>query len=122
MARILLVCDDERENPLLCGLIEEFGHHCLGVFTGEGALRLLPTGNPDLVILDFMTPDMDGLELLRRIRSERGAAAPPVIMFSEVADRRFGRYLISQGANNYWIKGAMDLTRLNDMIAAHLRP
>ena len=120
MATILLVYDDERENPLLCGLLEKLGHHCLGVHTGKGALRILQTQHPDLVILDFMTPDIDGLEVLRRIRSERGTARLPVIMFSEIADSGFRRYAISRGANDYWIKGAMDLTRLNEMIDAHV--
>jgi hypothetical protein len=42
-------------------------------------------------------------------------------MFSEIADPGFRTYAISRGANDYWIKGAMDLTRLNDMIASHVR-
>ena len=112
--------DNERENPLLCGLLEQHGHECLGVYTGEGALSILRTQLPDLVILDFMTPDIDGLEVLRRIRAKRGAAGPPVIMFSEIADPGFRKYAISRGANDYWIKGAMDLTRLYEMIAAHI--
>lgn len=120
MASILVVFNSERENPLLCGLLEKLGHHCLGVHTGEGALRILQTRRPDLVVLDFMTPDVDGLEVLRRIRAQPRAAALPVIMFSEIADPAFGRYVISRGANDYWIKGAMDLTRLNEMIAAHV--
>ena len=121
MAKILLVFHDERENPLLCRLLEQLGHECLGVYSGEGALRILQARHPDLVILDFMTPDIDGLEVLRRIRSERGTAAPPVIMFSEIADPAFRAYVMSRGANDYWVKGAMDLTRLNEMVAAHVR-
>jgi DNA-binding response OmpR family regulator len=120
MARILLVFDDDRENPLLCGLLERLGHECVGVFTGEGALRILQTRLADLVVLDFMLPDIDGLEVLRRIRSESGTAGPPVILFSGIAAPEFRKYAISRGANDYWIKGAMDLTRLNEMIAAHL--
>jgi DNA-binding response OmpR family regulator len=121
MATILLVYDDTRANPLLCGLLEERGHHCVGVYSGEGALRILQTQDPDLVILHFMTPDIDGLEVLRRIRSERGTARTPVIMFSEIADPTFRSYVMSRGANDYWVNGAMDLTRLNEMIAAHVR-
>jgi len=124
MATILLVYDDKGGNPLLCGLLEHLGHRCLGVYTGEEALRILQSqdpGLPDLVVLNFMTPDIDGLEVLRRIRSERGTAGPPVIMFSEIADPAFRGYVMSRGASDYWIKGAMDLTRLNEMIAAHLQ-
>src|SRR5947209_13650912 len=116
MARILLVLGDERENPLLCGLLEQLGHECVGVYGGGGALHILRTGRPDLVVLDFMTPDIDGLEVLRRIRAKRRTATLPVIMFSEIADPGFRRYAISRGANDYWVKGAMDLMRLNDMI------
>lgn len=123
MAKILLVFDDERENPLLCGLLQKLGHDCVGVYSGQAALRLVQQQRPDLVLLDFMTPDIDGLEVLRRIRSERcRSAAPPVIMFSEIADPGFRRYAIRRGAADYWIKGAMDFTRLKEMIAAHITP
>ena len=43
MAKVLLVLSDDRESRLLCGMLEKLGHHCLGVYTGEGALHLLQT-------------------------------------------------------------------------------
>ena len=123
MATVLLVYDEARGNPLLCRLLEQVGHQCVGVYTGEAALRILQIqGPPDLILLDFMTPDIDGLEVLRRIRAERATAGPPVIMFSEIADPNFRRYVMSRGANDYWVKGAMDLTRLIEMISRHALP
>ena len=68
-----------------------------------------------------MIADIDGLEVLRRIVRKAALPAPPVIMISEIADPGFARYVTSRGANDYWIKGAMDLARLNDMIAVHAR-
>lgn len=121
MAKIVLVYNDERENPLLCRLLEQLGHQCVGLYTGEEALSALPAQDPDLVVLHFMTPGLDGLEVLRRIRVGRGGAALPVIMFSEIADPAFRNYVMGRGANDYWIKGAMDLARLDQMIAAQNR-
>jgi DNA-binding response OmpR family regulator len=117
MAQILLAFDDEAENPLLCELLERLGHRCIGVRTGEGALSLLPTQRPDLILLGLMLPDIDGLEVLRRIRANPDTAGLPVIMFSGIGDSEFAKLLRKRGASDYWIKGAMDLIRLNEMIA-----
>lgn len=119
MAKILLVLDEPLENPLLCELLDALGHQCLAVCSGEGALRALETAEVEMVILDFMTPDMDGFEVLRRIRTQFGPHGPPVVLFSEIAEPRFRRCAIRRGAVDYWIKGVMDLKRLNEMVTAH---
>jgi CheY-like chemotaxis protein len=54
--------------------------------SGEEALAALARGPADLVLLDAMMPDMDGAEVLRRIRADAKTAALPVVIFSAVAD------------------------------------
>jgi CheY-like chemotaxis protein len=112
-----LAFEEQGESPLLSGLLEQLGHECLIVHTGEGVLQLLHSQHPDVVILYFMMADIDGIEVLRRIRARPGMSGLPIIMFSGIGDPAFGKYLISRGASDYWVQGAMDLSRLHAMIA-----
>ena len=67
----VLVVDDE---PLLLrqnsALLSEAGYQVLEAATGREALLLATEGRPDLVLLDVMLPDMDGLEVCRRIKTD----------------------------------------------------
>ena len=79
----ILVADDERD--LVAALEELLKHERYtvdAVYTGQGAYDYASTGNYDCIILDIMLPDIDGLEVLRRLRPdlvvERFASeAPP---------------------------------------------
>ena len=66
----ILVADDERD--LVAALEELLKHERYtvdAVYTGQGAYDYASTGNYDCIILDIMLPDIDGLEVLRRLRA-----------------------------------------------------
>jgi DNA-binding response OmpR family regulator len=101
-ARILIV-EDERKvrDALLEGFaLEEWSP--AAVETGAEALALLETSPFDLVVLDWMLPDLDGLEILQRARS-RGIRIPVLMVTARgtVADRVTG---IDLGADDYLVK------------------
>ena len=120
MATILVVDDHPDNNDMLCRLLQTCGHRPVSAFSGEGALAMLGTEKPDLVILDVMMPGMDGLEVLRHIRSNPAVAVTPVVLFSGVADPLFTEHALSKGANDFWVKGTFDLSQLEDMVAKHV--
>ena len=117
MATVLVVDDHTDANDLLCRVLRLHGHRAVSAFTGEGALALVGTDRPDLVILDVMMPDMDGIEVLRLIRANPHTATLPVVMFSAVHDAEFQRHALRKGANDYWTKGRTDFSRIADLIA-----
>ena len=100
-SHILMVDDDVDLNALVTEYLARFGHHLVTATTAARGMAELRREKPDLVILDIMLPDTDGLTLSREIRSESDV---PIIMLTargEVADRVLGLEL---GADDYLSK------------------
>jgi len=96
--RLLLIDDDESLNRLLVDYFPRFGHELLTATSVKAGKRILRTSDPDLLILDVMLPDGDGLELCRSLRSESDI---PIIMLTaraDVPDRVLG---LQYGADDY---------------------
>lgn len=70
MARILIVDDDEAIRTSLRKTLERAGHAVFGAMDGAAALRFLATNGVDVVITDLYMPDVDGIELIGRLRRE----------------------------------------------------
>lgn len=78
--KILLV-DDEKDLLTVIGLtIESWGYEVIKASSGKEALGVLNDKNPDLVILDYLMPEMDGIATLKEIRKFNTKI--PVIMFT----------------------------------------
>jgi len=97
-SRVLIIDDDERLNALLTEYLGKFGYSVRAATRPSAGLRTLKSDPPDLVILDVMLPEMDGLAVCRKIREW---SKVPVIMLTargEVSDRIVGLEL---GADDY---------------------
>jgi DNA-binding response OmpR family regulator len=101
-AKTILVVEDERElNSLVRHHLEEEGHHVVQAFDGPGALAAAQREHPQLVVLDWMLPGLDGLEVCRRLRRE---SIVPILMLTarvEEIDRVLG---LEVGADDYLTK------------------
>lgn len=101
MGHLLIIDDDEDLNRLLAQYLERFGHKLTAAATAAAGLRELRRRRPELLILDVMLPDKDGLTLCKEIRGEHDV---PILMLTargEVADRVVGLEL---GADDYLAK------------------
>ena len=99
--RILIIDDDAKLNALLTEYLQGFGHELISETTATAGRMRLRRELPDLLILDVMLPDTDGLTLCREFRAEYDL---PIIMLTargEVADRVMGLEL---GADDYVAK------------------
>jgi DNA-binding response OmpR family regulator len=97
-ARILIIDDDERLNALLVNYLGRFGFSVRAVAHPHDGLRALKADPPDLLVLDIMLPETDGLTICRKIREESWI---PIIMLTargDVTDRILGLEL---GADDY---------------------
>jgi DNA-binding response OmpR family regulator len=117
MAKILIVEDEHELAALIRRQIEGEGHSALVAADGQTALLLAAQAAPDLVILDWMLPGLDGLAVIRRLR-ERSIV--PVIMLTArdaEADRVLG---LEVGADDYLTK-PFSLRELLARVRAQLR-
>jgi two-component system NtrC family response regulator len=92
MANILLVDDDPGFREGLAETLGDLGHRTVEVNAGERALDLLSDAKPnggaefDMAFLDLRMPGMDGLETLRRLRTQSGCRELPVVVLTAHAD------------------------------------
>ncbi|HYU21145.1 MAG TPA: response regulator transcription factor [Chloroflexota bacterium] len=98
----ILIAEDERDlNNLVRRHLEDEGHRVTQAFDGPGAVLAVQQEHPDLVILDWMLPRLDGLEVCRRVRRE---SVVPILMLtarSDEVDRVLG---LEVGADDYLTK------------------
>ena len=99
--KVLVVDDEPTVREVVVGYLRRDGHDVAEAADGNTALELLDADPPDLVVLDMMLPGVNGLDILRRIRSSSDI---PVIMLTaraEETDRVSGLEL---GADDYVVK------------------
>lgn len=104
MKKIVLIEDDADLFALIKYNLEKEGFAVAGAQTGKGALELCRRERPDLVILDIMLPDGDGLEICKSLRNHSELAQVPIIFLTarvSETDRILGLEL---GANDYIVK------------------
>jgi two-component system copper resistance phosphate regulon response regulator CusR len=101
-SRILVVEDEKRIADFVIRGLEGTGYQVAHAPDGQTALDLLQQGDHDLVILDLMLPDMDGLSVLEKIRN-RKISAPVLILSARggVDERVQG---LDHGADDYLVK------------------
>src|SRR5262245_4136762 len=80
--RILVVDDSESLGEFFQSVLDEAGYDVATASSGEEGLEKTKALKPDLILLDFIMPGMDGLELLTRLRSDFAPPVPPVILCS----------------------------------------
>ena len=100
--RILVVEDEKRLNRIISEALEDEGYSVDSCFNGLDALDYAAGADYDVIILDIMMPKMDGLEVVRRLRS--GGNSTPVLFLTardSVADRVTG---LESGGDYYLVK------------------
>ena len=100
-ARVLVVDDLELNVKVLAAKLTAEYFDVVTAMSGAEALETIERENPDIVLLDVMMPDMDGIEVCRRIRADPKMMHLPVVMItalSEPADRVRG---LDAGADDF---------------------
>jgi two-component system, sensor histidine kinase and response regulator len=117
---LLLVVDDDAENrEVLSRRLVRQGHEVRTASSGADALQLMTETAFEAVLLDIMMPDMDGYEVLGRIKDDRRLQHIPVIMISAIDEVQSVVRCIEAGAEDYLAK-PFDPTLLKARIGASL--
>src|ERR1700676_4252438 len=125
MKKILLIEDDADIFTLVQYNLEKEGFAFAGAKTGRGAVQLCRREKPDLIILDIMLPDSDGLDICRALRSDPELAHLPILFLTARAaetDRIVG---LEIGANDYIVKPFYVrelIARVKNQLRSHIAP
>ena len=117
---VLLVEDEPAQRELLAYNLEAEGFDVITADNGEDGLILVDENDPDLIVLDWMMPQLSGIEVCRRLKSNSKTRQTPVIMLSaraEEVDRVRG---LETGADDYVVK-PYSVIELMARVKAHLR-
>ena len=117
MAQVLVIEDDQRIRELVCQHLADEGHSVSSNANGLDGLRTLTADPPDVLILDLGLPDLDGIDLLRMVRS---VADIPVLVLTAREDESTILAAFSGGADDYVVKPVSG-PQLSARISALLR-
>lgn len=113
----VLVIDDEIETlTMLKAFLELFSFDVVGARTGMEGIKAMGEQVPAVLILDLMLPDLDGIEICRRLRNTSSTRDMPVIILSARSNRADVRRAYEAGATRY-LKKPVDL----DVLVAEVR-
>jgi DNA-binding response OmpR family regulator len=104
MKKIVLIEDDADLFTLLKYNLEKEGFSMVGSQTGKGALELCRRVRPDLILLDIMLPDSDGLDICKGIRNDLELMQVPIIFLTARASETDRIVGLELGANDYIVK------------------
>ena len=115
LKRILLVEDDPMDMELTLTALEEKklanevmvvhdGEEALNFLYARGSFRMRAPGNPILILLDLKLPKVDGLEVLRQIKSDENLKSIPVVMLTSSREEQDVVHSYKLGVNAYVVK------------------
>jgi two-component system phosphate regulon response regulator PhoB len=102
--RVLVVDDDVDINESLQQALRIAGYDVVGAMTGVEALAETARARPDLILLDQMLPDIDGIEICRRLRAAPETKRVPIVFLTARADEKARVRGLALGADDYVVK------------------
>jgi two-component system cell cycle response regulator DivK len=119
-AKILLVEDNEKNMKLFRDVLRAAGYETLEATTGGQALKLAVEHDPDLVLLDVGLPDIDGVAVLGRLRTEDRTASIPVLALTAQAMTGDRERFLAAGFDGY-VSKPVNIVALVETVREHCR-
>ncbi len=98
---VLVVEDDAAIRDMLSFTLKQAGLSCVSVGDAESGLDVLKNDQPDMILLDWMLPGIDGIEFIRRLRANEFLANIPVIMLTAKGESEDMVKGLAVGADDY---------------------
>ena len=112
MADVLLVDDNADTRDAIGRFLENAGHHVKSCPNGREAMVALTDATPDVVVLDYKMPQMDGISFLEVIRCYLRWQSLPVILLTAYPEGNHIRRAVELGVRKTFLKAEYDLAQL----------
>lgn len=104
MAKILIIEDE----PLVARVYEKSlsfkNYEVVTVNNGADGLKMMKEKKPDLVLLDIMMPEMNGMQVLEQAGQDPETKDIPIVMLTNLSGKHDAELALSKGAVEYWVK------------------
>ena len=114
--RTIAVIDDNDDNRFIFHMFLEDHHDVVEFSDGERAIAEMKKYRPDVVFLDISLPDVDGIEILRRIRADESLRPLPVVALTAHAMLGDRKRFLELGFDGYFSKPIMDFNQLKNIV------
>lgn len=101
---VVMVDDDEFQRKIVSKILEEENYRLVFAAGGVEALSVLRKTRPDLILMDIMMPDMDGLEVMRQMKTVPRLADIPIIMITGKSEKNIVTESLKAGATGFVVK------------------
>jgi len=118
--KILIAEDDELLAKSLAVSLEDSGYNVFSAYDGEEALFLAEKNLPDLILLDINMPKMDGLSMLKEMRSTSWGKNIKVIILTNLNDESRVLEALKNSVFSYLVKSDWDLDRIIKKVSDEL--
>ena len=102
--KVLVVDDDPQTLQLMSHIVRAQGYEVTTAISGAEALRQVSIARPDVLLLDVMMPEMDGIEVCRRLRANKNYADLPIVLLTAMAEPGDHADGLLAGADDYIAK------------------
>jgi len=106
-AKVVWIEDDEFLNSLITRKLVSEGYDVQAALNGEEGIKLIQKDLPDVILLDILLPEMNGYDVLEKIKSTPETKDVPVILFSNLASKEDIDKGYNLGASKFLIKSSL---------------
>ena len=120
--KLLIVEDDFYISDIYKTEAKRKGYIVYTAGDGEEALSLTKISRPDIILLDIMLPKVNGIDVLRTIRTWQGFSQIPVVFITNVGDSQTYQQAMQAGATDYLVKAQNTPEQIIDALQKYLQP
>lgn len=106
--KVLIIEDDRFIMAMYSAKFVAEGLAVAGSMTAAEGWEEAQSFKPDIIVLDVMLPDEDGLSLLKKLKRSKATANIPVVILSNLSEPKFREQALIYGAVDYWIKAYLE--------------
>lgn len=114
--KILIIENEQLIAKAYGGYLTKLGYDVQMAFDGQAGLELVEKDHPDLILLDIVMPNMDGITVLKKLRADQKTEDIPVIMLTNLNTHESVSEALNAGITNYLVKVDYSLEDLGKKI------